>query len=210
MGLVLRQRFAPSRFAIAHRQASTCASRRAWSRQGRYCLPEGARATTIGSRLPDHPDGRLWRTGRAAAWRCASLRGLAALAHKQLIRDQRERRPRRDHPARYRRLGHRDVGGQARRTPGHQQCPGQEPASTTRARSQPAALSTPRRSCRLPIAASEQPPSQAARAAACRAASDRPAHSWPGSPEWTLAGPRSSPHSGGHWLRSCGPGSARA
>jgi hypothetical protein len=71
-------------------------------------------------------------------WR-TRLGGPAHLAHQQLVScNQRERRPRRDNAARCRRLGDRDVRGQARRAARHQQRPRQEaaPAAAARIRQQ--------------------------------------------------------------------------
>jgi hypothetical protein len=93
-------------------------------------IPAGITLTTGSLAVPPRP--RRTRVqmlrGLVVAFRAGDLRpGLsvfllavgcgasAYLAHQQLIgRDERERRPRSDHPSRSRRLGDRDVGGQAR------------------------------------------------------------------------------------------------
>ena len=59
--------------------------------------------------------------------------GTADLAHQQLIRsDQRERRPRRDHPSRRCRLSNRHIRGRARHTPDCQQHRWKETAAPAR------------------------------------------------------------------------------
>jgi len=85
-------------------------------------VAEGASATDPA----DRPERRCEAISSAArrTWRIRKLVG----------GDQRERRPRRDHPTRCRRLGYGDVGGQAGRAPGHQQRPGQHTAAVTRTR----------------------------------------------------------------------------
>jgi hypothetical protein len=86
------------------------------------------------------------------------------LAHQHLVsRDERERRPRGDHPACCRRLGGSDVRREARHAPDCEQGPRQNPAAAHQSAGRPVGWLALRRSSRPPAAASALPPTPAAR-----------------------------------------------
>ena len=129
--------------------------------QRRRSIPEPRRGRCV---APGQARGRALPAADLARGLTVTGRGAAAQMTGQQLkgRGEGERRPGRDDAPGQGRLGHRDVGGQARDAPRHQQRPRQRPAG--RPATRPATWPMRPRSSRRPTAASATRPTRAARA----------------------------------------------